>query len=110
LKAVKSAAMDGQGYVPMHTSGDDSVCGLVASMEAESMARGNAPGVAAQNGASSQINVLVRIMQDVPSLPVGTRMYVLSREDVVNLPASVGCELVKSGKAIEIAPNLNGIR
>lgn len=110
LKAVKSAAMDGQGYVPMHTSSDDSVCGLVASMEAESVARGNAPGAAAQSGASSQMNVLVRIMQDVPSLAVGTRMYVLSKEDVVNLPAAVGCELVKGGKAIEIVPSINGVR
>ena len=30
------------------------------------------------------------------------------KEDIVNLPASVGCELVKSGKAVEIVPNING--
>ncbi len=110
LKAVKSAAMDGQGYVPMRAAADDSVCGLVASMEADSMARGNAPGVAALSGSSSQMNVLVRIMHDVPPLSVGARVYVLSKEDVVNLPAAVGCELVKGGKAMEIVPNINGMR
>jgi hypothetical protein len=110
LKAVKAAAMDGQGYVPMIRGGsDDSVCGLVATMEAESVARGNLPGVAVQSGASSHLNVFVRIMQDIPSWPVGARIYVFSKEDVVNLPASVGCELVKSGKAVEIVPNINGL-
>ena len=110
LKAVKSAAMDGQGYIPMRASNDDSVCGLVATMEAESVARGNAPGVSAQSGSSSHMNVFVRIMQDIPSWPVGGRIYVFSKEDVVNLPASVGCDLVKTGKAIEILPNLNSLR
>jgi DNA replication initiation complex subunit (GINS family) len=108
LKAVKTAAMEGQGYVPMRTSTDDSVCGLVATMEAESLARGNAPGIAAQTG-SSRLNVFVRIIQDIPSWPVGPRVYVFSKEDIVNLPASVGCELVKNGKAVEIVPNINGM-
>ena len=107
LKAMKAAAIDGQGYAPMmrRDGSDESVCGLVASMEAESVARGNAPGASAQ---SSTLNVLVRILQDIPSWPVGPRNYVFTKEDVVNLPASVGCDLVKSGKAIEIAPNING--
>lgn len=108
LKAVKTAAMEGQGYVPMRTSTDDSVCGLVASMEAESAARGNAPGIATLTG-SSRLNVFVRIVQDIPSLPIGPRVYVFSKEDIVNLPASVGCELVKNGKAVEIVPNINGM-
>jgi DNA replication initiation complex subunit (GINS family) len=107
LKAVKAASMEGQGYVPMmrRDGSDDSVCGLVASMEAESIARGNAPGTSASSGS---MNVLVRIIQDIPSLPVGPRIYIFSKEDIVNLPASVGCDLVKNGKAIEIAPNING--
>ena len=109
LKAVRSAAMEGQGYVPMRASTDDSVCGLVATMEAESVARGNALGVAAQSGSSSRLNVFVGIIQDVPSWPVGPRVYVFSKEDIVNLPASVGCELVKGGKAVEIVPNINGM-
>jgi DNA replication initiation complex subunit (GINS family) len=108
LKAVKGAAMEGQGYVPMmrREGSDNSICGLVASMEAESVARGNAPGASAQSGS---LNVIVRIIQDIPSWPVGARIYAFSKEDVVNLPASVGCDLVKSGKAIEIVPNINGL-
>jgi DNA replication initiation complex subunit (GINS family) len=109
LKVVKAAAIEGQGYIPMRASSDDSVCGLVATMEAESVARGNAPGVAAQTGSSSQLNVFVRIVQDTPSWPAGARTYMFSKEDVVSLPASIGCELVKSGKAVEIVPNLNGM-
>ncbi len=110
LKAVKATAMEGQGYIPMRSSSDDSVCGLVATMEAESVARGNAPGAAAQIGSSSNLNVFVRITQDVPSWPVGARVYVFTKEDIVSLPASVGCELVKSGRALEIVPNINGMR
>jgi DNA replication initiation complex subunit (GINS family) len=109
LKAVKSAAMEGQGYVPMRSSMDDSVCGLVATMEAESVARGNAQGVSAQSGPSSHLNVFVRIVQDIPSLTLGARTYILAKEDVVSLPASIGCELVKSGKAVEIVPVINGM-
>ena len=109
LKAVKATAMEGQGYIPMRTSSDDSVCGLVATMEAESVARGNPPGVAVQSGSTSHLNVFVRITQDIPSWPVGARIYVFTKEDVVSLPASIGCELVKSGKAIEIVPNINGM-
>jgi DNA replication initiation complex subunit (GINS family) len=108
LKAVKAAAVDGKGYVPMirRDGTDESVCGLVATMEAESVARGNAPGASAQG---SSLNVLVRITQDIPSWPVGGRIYVFTKEDVVNLPASIGCELVKSGRAVEIVPNINGL-
>ena len=108
LKAVKSAAIDGQGYIPMvrRDGSDDSVCGLVASMEADSVARGNAPGASTQSGT---MHVLVRIIQDIPSITVGARVYVFSKEDVMNLPASIGCELVKSGKAVEINPNINGM-
>jgi DNA replication initiation complex subunit (GINS family) len=109
LKAVKTAAMEGQGYVPMRTSNDESVCALVATMEAESVARGNAPGVAAQSGSSSRLNVFVRIIQDILPMPLGARTYVFAKEDVVSLPASLGCELVKSGKAIEIIPGINGM-
>lgn len=108
LRAVKAAAVDGKGYVPIikRDGTDESVCGLVATMEAESVARGNAPGASAQG---SSLNVLVRITQDIPSWPLGGRIYVFSKEDVVNLPASVGCELVKSGKAVEIVPSINGL-
>ena len=109
LKAVKATAMEGQGYIPMRSSSDDSVCGLVATMEAESVARGNAPGTATQSGSSSHLNVFVRITQDIPSWPVGARIYVFTKEDIVSLPASIGCDLVKSGKAIEIVPNINGM-
>ncbi len=108
LRAVKAAAVDGKGCVPIikRDGTDESVCGLVATMEAESVARGNAPGASAQG---SSLNVLVRITQDIPSWPLGGRIYVFSKEDVVNLPASVGCELVKSGKAVEIVPSINGL-
>ncbi len=110
LKAVKTAAMEGQGYVPMRTTPDESVCGLVATMEAESAARGNTPGVSAQSGPSSYLNVFVRILQDIPSWPSGARVYVFAKEDVVSLPASIGCELVKTGKAVEIMPSINGMQ
>jgi len=65
------------------------------------------------NGGSSKENaeapqpldrVLVRIMEDLPEIAGMNRPYRLSKNDVANLPAPIGCALIKRGKAQEIIP------
>ncbi len=48
--------------------------------------------------------VLVRILEDLPEIAGMDRPYKLSKNDVANLPAPIGCALVKRGKAQEIMP------
>jgi len=65
------------------------------------------------NGGSSKENVeapqpsdrvLVRIMEDLPEIAGMNRPYRLTKNDVANLPAPIGCALIKRGKAQEIVP------
>ncbi len=48
--------------------------------------------------------VLVRVLEDLPEIAGMDRPYRLGRNDVVNLPAPIGCALIKRGKAQEIVP------
>jgi len=46
--------------------------------------------------------VLIRVLEDIPPFTSGKRQYRLMREDVVYMPATYACVLVKNGKAVEI--------
>lgn len=48
--------------------------------------------------------VLLRILEDVPSFAGPDSVYKLHKEDVITLPASIGRALIKRGKAEEITP------
>ena len=48
--------------------------------------------------------LLVRILDDLPEIAGMDRPYRLAKNDVVNLPAPIGCALIKRGKAQEIVP------
>ena len=48
--------------------------------------------------------VLVRILDDLPEIVGIDRPYRMARNDVVLLPAPIGCALIKRGKAQEIVP------
>jgi DNA replication initiation complex subunit (GINS family) len=48
--------------------------------------------------------VLVRILEDLPEIAGMDRPYKLSKNEVANLPAPIGCALIKRGKAQEIVP------
>lgn len=48
--------------------------------------------------------VLLRILEDIPSFAGPDAVYKLHKEDVITLPASIGRALVKRGKAEEITP------
>jgi hypothetical protein len=46
--------------------------------------------------------VLIRVLEDIPPFTSGKHQYRLMREDVVYMPATFACVLVKNGKAVEI--------
>jgi DNA replication initiation complex subunit (GINS family) len=46
--------------------------------------------------------VLIRVLEDIPPFSSARRQYRLLREDVVYMPATYACVLVKNGKAVEI--------
>ncbi|HTY47180.1 MAG TPA: hypothetical protein VMB46_05900 [Methanomassiliicoccales archaeon] len=48
--------------------------------------------------------VLLRILEDIPSFAGPDQVYRLKKEDVITLPSAIGKALVKRGKAEEIHP------
>ena len=42
------------------------------------------------------------MLEDIPPFTSGKRQYRLMREDIVYMPATYACVLVKNGKAVEI--------
>ncbi len=49
-------------------------------------------------------DVLLRILEDIPSFAGPDQVYRLKKEDIITLPAAIGKALVKRGKAEEIHP------
>jgi len=50
--------------------------------------------------------VLLRILEDIPSFAGPDQVYRLKKEDIITLPAAIGKALVKRGKAEEIHPRI----
>ncbi|OPY34570.1 MAG: hypothetical protein A4E32_00299 [Methanomassiliicoccales archaeon PtaU1.Bin124] len=86
VKACRSATLEGQILATKHTV-PISPCAIPAS---------GSPG--AEGGQM----VLIRCLDDIPTFNANGKDYRLGREDVAYVPASVGCGLVKDGKAVEI--------
>ena len=57
---------------------------------------------AARREEAAQTLILVRILEDLPPFAGGDRTYRLRKDDIANMPAAIGCALVKTGKAIEV--------
>jgi hypothetical protein len=90
VRACKSSAMDGQVMATRHTI-PVSPCALPVN-----------PGKENGTDAAQGQLVLIRVLDDIPFFKVAGQEYRLSREEVIYLPAAVGCNLVRDGKAIEI--------
>jgi len=90
VKACKSLAMDGVTLATKHTV-SISPCALPVP----------SGDVSSPQCSSSQM-VLIRVLENIPAFKAEDREYKLSHEDVIYVPASVGCILVREGKAIEI--------
>lgn len=91
VRACKSLAMEGQAMVTKHNA-PASPCALSSN-----------PSNEIRSEAVQAQMVLIRVLENIPVFKAADRVYRLNREEVVYLPASVGCGLVKDGKAIEIS-------
>lgn len=89
VKATKSLTMDGQAIATRH-SVPVSPC---------AMPKNEGSGEEEKGGSEM---VLVRILDDIPPFIGGGKEYCLSREEMAHLPSSIGCALVKNGKAVEV--------
>jgi DNA replication initiation complex subunit (GINS family) len=90
VRACKSLAMDGVALATKHTV-PVSPCALPVASE-----------TAVATGQAAQM-VLIRILEDIPSFKAADREYKLNHEDVIYVPSSIGCVLVREGKAVEIS-------
>lgn len=91
VQACKSLAMDGQSMVTRHNV-PTSPCALSSN-----------PGKGIGSETGHEQMVLIRVLDNIPVFKAADRVYKFNREEVVYLPSSVGCELVRDGKAIEIS-------
>lgn len=106
--ACRSQALEGE-KLATRRSVPTSPCS-VPVREKMDMAAGNPPscatiGVPGRSGNEDETTtplVLIRVLEDIPPFTSGKRQYRLMREDVVYMPATYACVLVKNGKAAEI--------
>jgi DNA replication factor GINS len=110
ITECKATALDGAPPAPKP---DVSVCALVAEEsrkveeqiypEIQGEAQKPSPPVpAAKKEEAAHTLILVRILEDLPPFAGGDRTYRLKKDDVANMPAAIGCALVKTGKAVEL--------
>lgn len=104
INECRDMALEGKAPVRRDPAPSGSVCASVDQgqmRQALSMVNGKAPSQEQEKPAD---RVLVRIMDDLPEIAGMDRPYRLAKNDVVNLPAPIGCALIKRGKALEIVP------
>jgi DNA replication initiation complex subunit (GINS family) len=110
ITICKANALEGTPPPPKQ---DVSVCALVAeeSRKVEEQIypeiQGEAPKPppavpAAKKEEAVNSLIMVRILEDLPPFAGGDRTYRLRKDDVANMPAAIGCALVKTGKAVEL--------
>ncbi|MHC1710222.1 MAG: hypothetical protein AB9819_07440 [Methanomassiliicoccales archaeon] len=104
INECRDLSLEGKAPVPRNPAPSGSVCATVDQgqmRQALNMVNG-------KNHAPEQSKpaerVLVRILDDLPEIAGMDRPYRLAKNDVVNLPAPIGCALIKRGKAQEIVP------
>jgi len=104
INECRDLAMEGKMPVPRAPAPTGSVCATVDQGQlrhALSMMNGKK----VEEETPKPIDrVLVRVLEDLPEIAGLERPYKLSRNDVANLPAPIGCALIKRGKAQEIVP------
>lgn len=104
INECRDLAMEGKAPVPRNPVPSGSVCATVDQgqlRQALSMVNGKTP---VQEQSRPSERVLVRILDNLPEIAGMDRPYKLAKNDVVNLPAPIGCALIKRGKAQEILP------
>ena len=104
VRACKSSAMEGQVMATRHST-VVSQCAMPSPMrEAMEQTRTDENVPNSTDGEPGQLGpmVMIRLLEDIPQFKGTNRQFKLSKEDVVFLPASFGCALVRTGKAVEI--------
>jgi DNA replication factor GINS len=106
INECRELVMDGkmpEARAPLPTG---SVCGAIDQGQLkDALRRVNGTGShAGEEAPASMDRVLVQIVEDLPEIAGMDRPYRLARNDVANLPAPIGCALIKRGKAQEIVP------
>jgi DNA replication initiation complex subunit (GINS family) len=98
--ACRSFSLEGE-KVATRRSVPTSPCSVPVKekMEGSAPLQPNSCGGEDESGAPL---VLIRVLEDIPPFTSGKRQYRLMREDIVYMPATFACVLVKNGKAIEI--------
>jgi len=106
VNECREMAMEGKMPESRPSAPSGSVCAAVDQgqmRQALSMVNGNS-AKGEPEGTKAMERVLVRVLEDLPEIAGMDRPYRLNRNDVVNLPAPIGCALIKRGKAQEIVP------
>ncbi len=104
INECRDLSLEGKAPVPRNPAPSGSVCATVDQgqlRQALSMVNGKDH---APDQSKPAERVLVRVLDDLPEIAGLDRPYRLAKNDVVNLPAPIGCALIKRGKAQEIVP------
>jgi len=103
INECRDLSLEGKAPVARNPSPSGSVCAAVDQgqlRQALSLVNGKTPTEQSRPAE----RVLVRILEDLPEIAGMDRPYRMAKNDVVNLPAPIGCALIKRGKAQEIVP------
>jgi len=104
INECRDLALEGKMPEPPPMAPSGSVCATVDQgqlRQALAIVNGKASGAERPQATD---RVLVRVLEDLPEIAGIDRPYRLAKNDVVNLPAPIGCALIKRGKAQEIVP------
>ena len=104
INECRELVMEGRMPAPRPPAQTGSVCATVDQgqlRQALSMVNGKG---SEEETPKPMERVLVRVLEDLPEIAGLDRPYKLSRNDVANLPAPIGCALIKRTKAQEIVP------
>ncbi len=102
INECRDLSLEGKAPVPRNPAPSGSVCATVDQgqlRQALSMVNGKDH---APDQSKPAERVLVRVLDDLPEIAGLDRPYRLAKNDVVNLPAPIGCALIKRVKAQEI--------
>jgi DNA replication initiation complex subunit (GINS family) len=110
VSECRSTALEGELPLPKKA---ETVCSLVeeesrkveeqlAPLQGREMPAVAPPAPMTKREEAAQTLVLIRVLEDLPPFSGGDRTYRLRKDDIANMPAAIGCALVKTGKAVEL--------
>jgi DNA replication factor GINS len=111
VSECKATALEGEVPAPKKV---ETVCSLVeegsrkveeqlSPLQSQEIPAPTPPAPLTKREEAAQTLILVRILEDLPPFAGGDRTYRLRKDDIANMPAAIGCALVRTGKAIEVS-------